>query len=1014
MKNKLLTLGSLACVIAVNAQGNYEKNLILNYQFDEVKNETSIVDKSSKKNHGVLNGNGAVVANGELYLPGGNPGSDAAFIELPKGMFDSQNTLTISVWMKNETGKANCAAIYFGMPESVPTQYWLINPSNRSGNFKTVFTNNVDKDSPWKTEYGISPTISTNGVIGPNLGNDWTYYTTVISPENITSFINGKEVGNVALSRTVSDFGADLVGFIGKSAYNDPHFKGSIKNLKIYNTVLPYSEIVNEYYLGCDASSVIATLEGDAKFVNIDKSVLSDLSLPSKGNSGCTISWKSDAESALSKSGKVKRHKKTDKDVKLTATFTLGGRSITRDFNTKVLASNVKNDVDHASGKYDLGIRYVTGSLNLPTTTGENCTIDWSSNSEHLSADGSVKRPAIGAGDKKVTLTANINKDGYFVTKKFDVTVAEETYGYLMSYILEGDNERACSFFAASSIDGKNFTALNNQKALIYPLAGTKKLRTPSIFRKPEGAYGVIASDNKLSGVIVYHSNDLLEYVDETYFPIAPQGVNIKNLSCEYDLNRKAYVISWIGSDDKYYKSVSRDLKSVVSTEESEPFTLASNNVSFDGKETSVIGLTKNEYDKVTRKFAKLQNTGVNEFNCVYVKDGKSPRLPQKATLNYSDGSSKQLGVEWNEKDIKSINLKKPGKYVVNGTIKQVEYKSPFISQRADPWVLKGTDGYYYFTGSYPMVGAKDPEGYDRVVLRRSKTMEGLMEAEEIAIWDEANSRTNHRYIWAPEIHQINGEWVVLFTTSIHENSVWGIRPHIIRCNQGEKDPMNPACWETVARPMEAAEGDDVSYSHFSLDMTYFEDNGKHYVVWAQAIGHSSLAIATIDPKEPWKNTSKYTLLTSPEYAWEWQNDWVNEGPAVIKNNGKIYMAFSASSVNHTYCVGQLSANEGADLLDINSWNKMRYPILSTEDLPADQNGPGHNSFTVDEDGNPIIVFHARNPEETIDGGLYDPGRHAFVKRVNFAYDGTPVLNMTSCQELNPEFKNVSIEVIVE
>ena len=69
MKNKLLTLGSLACVIAVNAQGNYEKNLILNYQFDEVKNETSIVDKSSKKNHGVLNGNGAVVANGELYLP---------------------------------------------------------------------------------------------------------------------------------------------------------------------------------------------------------------------------------------------------------------------------------------------------------------------------------------------------------------------------------------------------------------------------------------------------------------------------------------------------------------------------------------------------------------------------------------------------------------------------------------------------------------------------------------------------------------------------------------------------------------------------------------------------------------------------------------------------------------------------------------------------------------------------------------------------------------------------------
>lgn len=94
--------------------------------------------------------------------------------------------------------------------------------------------------------------------------------------------------------------------------------------------------------------------------------------------------------------------------------------------------------------------------------------------------------------------------------------------------------------------------------------------------------------------------------------------------------------------------------------------------------------------------------------------------------------------------------------------------KSPvvdiLVSQRADPYIVKGTDGYYYFTGSYPMLGENDSEGYDRVILRRSKTIEDLKAAEEITIWDEKNSRTSFRFIWAPEMHNIGGVWYVLST----------------------------------------------------------------------------------------------------------------------------------------------------------------------------------------------------------------------------------------------------------
>ena len=40
-------------------------------------------------------------------------------------------------------------------------------------------------------------------------------------------------------------------------------------------------------------------------------------------------------------------------------------------------------------------------------------------------------------------------------------------------------------------------------------------------------------------------------------------------------------------------------------------------------------------------------------------------------------------------------------------------YPNPFILERADPYVTKGPDGYYYFTASYPMKSDNDPEGYD-------------------------------------------------------------------------------------------------------------------------------------------------------------------------------------------------------------------------------------------------------------------------------------------------------------
>ena len=106
-----------------------------------------------------------------------------------------------------------------------------------------------------------------------------------------------------------------------------------------------------------------------------------------------------------------------------------------------------------------------------------------------------------------------------------------------------------------------------------------------------------------------------------------------------------------------------------------------------------------------------------------------------------------------------------------------------------------------------------------------------------------------------------------------------------------------------------------------------------------------------------------------------------------------------AETTGPEYCIGYMYADEKADLLDISSWTKQKTPALTSENL-VEEYGPGHNSFTVDEDGNTIFVYHSR-PEQCFLGNcgygsedpLYDPCRSAHLRKVIWDENGLPVLN---------------------
>ena len=114
-----------------------------------------------------------------------------------------------------------------------------------------------------------------------------------------------------------------------------------------------------------------------------------------------------------------------------------------------------------------------------------------------------------------------------------------------------------------------------------------------------------------------------------------------------------------------------------------------------------------------------------------------------------------------------------------------------------------------------------------------------------------------------------------------------------------------------------------------------------------------------------------------------------------MKKNGNIYVTYSASATDASYCIGMLTAKEDADLLDPQSWKKERNPVLVTQKEKGIF-GPGHNSFTKSSDGRDIMVFHARQYEHLIAEPLYDPNRHAMLLEVAWDIEGKPVFEYQS------------------
>ncbi len=703
-----------------------------------------------------------------------------------------------------------------------------------------------------------------------------------------------------------------------------------------------------------------------------------------------------------------------------------------------------------------------------PVDAAVSASAKWESDNEAvLTVNGSGVVRGVAAGKANVTVTIDgITSAKYEVEVGEPVKTLEGNKYYLTVYSTEkpfhAANKRRVaqetrSVYMAVSDDGKNFDVLNSGGGVIFAKNGSKEITAPRIY-KENGGFKIVAPDGEASrGFHIFTSKDGVNYYDQTL-------VSSTDLAA-FPLDKASFKLL---------------LKGENILESDSTITLG-----------NVVELTKEEYTYVVNKLGTVVNNGLEKLSDVDATSAKNTdeilgMLQKSVNATFTDGSVQEFNIDWSEA-LKGVDLSKAGTYELTGKVIQTKYlnnlkelngsnlpeddpsranpdypdnynpqtgevyydSTKFVEGMADPCIFWDEQtGYYYMTGSYfPENGdampGETPEQYDRVVLRRGRTLEDLQDrSKQVTIWKVGNQgyidngnqiARGYRYIWAPEIHRVGNYWVIYFTESHASNNAFNIYSHALILD-GDKDPYETALkasnevsqWQDYKM---CREGDftDPFATAFCLDMTYFKDekNGKSYVIWAgkPSIGNTDLHIATVSEEEPWKITSPATSITQPEYGWEVVDEVVNEGPTVLQKDGNIFLCYSGAGTGSEYAIGMLSAKNGEDLLSKDNWTKSPYPVLTSRDVNGEE-GPGHNSFTVDKDGNVIFVYHARptshnyqkcgwnGTSSSYNGSpLNDPCRHARLKRVHWAADGTPILKMTYDNELLEENQTVKVNV---
>lgn len=329
----------------------------------------------------------------------------------------------------------------------------------------------------------------------------------------------------------------------------------------------------------------------------------------------------------------------------------------------------------------------------------------------------------------------------------------------------------AYSMHLAYSEDGVGFQELNHNSGILFAKAtendngslNAKSLKNPYIFYLTDGTFGVVAvrtaadgeNDEESKGrVLLFTSEDLLQYKEIGLIDLKGDTY-VSDIKCQYDEDKKVYIICWSDESGNYYKNFTADILNINSAsipEKTEAFVIETVNTEIEGVvPRNVISVSMEVAHHLICKLIVPTNVEIKVPESVNITSEKELKVV-KATAIYSDGTTAMKNVDWN---LSEIDWNKSGKYRITGKVHQDHYEFPIATDRADPCIGKWKGKYYF-------IATNDADGNHSLYMREADNIPDLLKAEEKLIIDSNMYEDIKGLLWAPEFHIVEGDLYIL------------------------------------------------------------------------------------------------------------------------------------------------------------------------------------------------------------------------------------------------------------
>jgi len=269
------------------------------------------------------------------------------------------------------------------------------------------------------------------------------------------------------------------------------------------------------------------------------------------------------------------------------------------------------------------------------------------------------------------------------------------------------------------------------------------------------------------------------------------------------------------------------------------------------------------------------------------------------------------------------------------------------VTNIGDPFILCANNQYYMYATSFDVVGFKVWKSQD---LQNFECLGTCLDLEK--------SSWAYKDFWAPEVIFHNGKYIMHFSSRNKETST-------LRIGVAIADQPEGPFVDVFDKPM-------FDFGYACIDGHVLQDGGQNYFFYSRDCSEnikengekiSEIYVAKLS-QDCCTLISSPILVTTPDRPYDTivykVNKW-NEGPFVLKHNGKYLLTYSANffaSKNYSICLAIAEKPEGPYSKD-----DKHNPILSSLELGQDFAGPGHNAFFVDYQGNLKLVCHIQNDE---------------------------------------------------